>query len=99
MGYPKIGLYTAQSSGRCAITASSFSEKYAYFRQLLVRKRREKELTQTQLAEKLKRPQSFVSKYESGERRLDLIEFLEIARSLRADPHSIIDELERETDA
>lgn len=52
-----------------------------------------------QLAEKLKRPQSFVSKYESGERRLDLIEFLDLARSLQADPHSIIDELERGTDS
>jgi len=65
----------------------------------LVRARQEKELTQMQLAEKLKKPQSFVSKYESGERRLDLIEFLELARSLQADPHSIIDELERGTDA
>ena len=65
------------------------------FRQLLVRLRQEKGITQTQLAEKLKRPQSFVSKYESGERRLDLIEFLEIAKALQIDPHSIIDDIER----
>jgi len=39
-------------------------------------------LRQEDLAAKLKRPQSFVSKYESGERRLDLIELREICRSL-----------------
>lgn len=38
-------------------------------------------LTQLQLAEKLMKPQSYVSKYESGERRLDLIELKEIAES------------------
>lgn len=61
--------------------------------------RREKEVTQARLAEKLERPQSFISKYESGERRLDLIEFLEITKALQVDPHSVIDELEREADA
>jgi len=56
-------------------------------------------MTQTRLAEKLKRPQYFVSKYESGERRLDLIEFLEIAKSLQIDPHSVIDEIEHNDSA
>jgi transcriptional regulator with XRE-family HTH domain len=39
-------------------------------------------MTQEQLAAKLKKPQSFVSKYESGERRLDLIEISAICSSL-----------------
>lgn len=38
-------------------------------------------LTQLQLAAKLNRPQSYVSKYESGERRLDLVELREIAEN------------------
>jgi len=42
------------------------------------------------LAKKLKKPQSFVSKYERGERRLDVIEFLDIVKNLGADPHEII---------
>jgi len=37
--------------------------------------------TQTQLAEKLQRPQSYISKYEKGERRLDLIEINEICKA------------------
>ena len=36
------------------------------------------------MAERLKRPQSFVSKYETGERRLDVVEFLEVAEALAA---------------
>ncbi|MEI7731752.1 MAG: helix-turn-helix transcriptional regulator [Verrucomicrobiota bacterium] len=36
--------------------------------------RNEAKLTQAQLADKMGVPQSFVSKYESGERRLDLVE-------------------------
>jgi transcriptional regulator with XRE-family HTH domain len=38
------------------------------------------------LAERLRRPQSFVAKYEGGERRLDVIEFITISRALGADP-------------
>lgn len=51
-------------------------------------------LTQTELAEQLRKPQSFVSKYERGERRLDVVELIEIARTLEIDPHSIVDEIE-----
>ena len=36
-------------------------------------------MTQAELAVRLRRPQSFVSKVESGERRLDVIELLEVA--------------------
>ncbi len=39
-------------------------------------------LRQTDLAKKLKKPQSFVSKYESGERRLDLIELRQVCDAL-----------------
>ncbi len=47
------------------------------------------------LAKKLGRPQSFVSKFERGERRLDVIEFLEVAKALGVDPARIIADLER----
>jgi transcriptional regulator with XRE-family HTH domain len=38
------------------------------------------------LAKKLGRPQSFVAKYEGGERRIDVVGFVAIARALDADP-------------
>jgi transcriptional regulator with XRE-family HTH domain len=53
-------------------------------------------MTQVQLATHLKRPQSFVSKYENGERRIDLIEFLEIAAALGLDPTDFIRLLQAE---
>ena len=39
-------------------------------------------LTQAEVAERLKLPQSFVSKYESGERRVDLVELRQICGAL-----------------
>lgn len=41
----------------------------------------EANLTQSQLADKLSEPQSYVSKYENGERRLDLLEIEEICNA------------------
>jgi len=42
-------------------------------------------LTQTELASRLQRDQTFVSKYESGERRLDILEVREICRAIGVD--------------
>lgn len=72
---------------------SVHSEAYKVLRKHLVAARDEAGLTQTQLAKKLGRPQSFVAKYEGGERRIDLVEFLEIARILKADERRVIREL------
>lgn len=47
-------------------------------------------MTQAQVAEKLGRPQSFVAKYEGGERRLDIIEFLDVTAVLDTDPCEIL---------
>jgi hypothetical protein len=46
------------------------------------------------LARRLGRPQSFVSKYERGERRLDVVEFLDVARAMKIDPIQVISDLE-----
>jgi transcriptional regulator with XRE-family HTH domain len=49
---------------------------------LLISTREAAGLTQVALAKKMKRPQSFVSKYEIGERRLDLVELQGICNAL-----------------
>lgn len=61
-------------------------EAYKKFRERLAAERKAANLTQHDLAVKLKRPQSFVSKYERGERRLDVVEFGEVANALGIDP-------------
>jgi transcriptional regulator with XRE-family HTH domain len=57
---------------------------------MLVQARKDSGLTQVDLAARLSRPQSFVSKVERGERRVDVIEFLEISRALEIDPFSLL---------
>jgi transcriptional regulator with XRE-family HTH domain len=61
--------------------------------ELLIRTRQTRKLTQWDIASKLGRPQSFVSKYESGERLLDVIEFIDVARALGADPVALLADL------
>jgi transcriptional regulator with XRE-family HTH domain len=56
-------------------------------------------LTQAELAERLGRPQSFVAKYEQGERRIDVAEFIEIAKALGANPVRVFSAIARELDA
>ena len=68
------------------MTRSVFSDDYDRFRSLLVSARVDAGLTQADLAERLSRPQSFVSKYERGERRLDVIEFLQVSQAIGVDP-------------
>ena len=72
---------------------SVFSAKYARFLDLLINARKTSGNTQMDLALKLNRQQSYVSKFERGERRLDLIEFLEIAELLEIDVQRFIEQL------
>lgn len=75
------------------MTNSIFTERYNRFRLSLIEARKTKDLTQVELARKLKRPQSFVSKYERGERRLDVVEFFEVTRALGIDAIGFLKEL------
>lgn len=75
---------------------SVFSHEYQIFRQCMIAARKEAQLTQATLAKSLKKPQSFVAKYENGERRLDVIEFLLIARVIGVDPCDILRRVEQE---
>ena len=69
------------------------SPLYRTFIALLRDARLTAEMSQVELAERLGRPQSFVSKYESGERRLDVAEFIEICRALEVSATKIIKRL------
>jgi transcriptional regulator with XRE-family HTH domain len=64
------------------VSKSIFTTEYAVFRDLLRELRTDKGLTQVQLSETLGMPQSYVSKYETGERRLDVMELREVCQSL-----------------
>lgn len=68
---------------------------YTEFRKALVKARKEAGLTQAALAAKLGRPQSFISKYENGERRLDVVEFVEVAEAIGFDATKFLTKLRR----
>ena len=61
-------------------------EQYEIVGACLATARHKANLTQVKLAARLGKPQSVVSEYESGRRRVDLLEFLAITRALNADP-------------
>lgn len=57
---------------------------------LLIERREAAGLTQTELAEKLGEYQSFVARLESGQRRVDVVEFLELSEKLGFDPATAV---------
>ncbi|HWK52363.1 MAG TPA: helix-turn-helix transcriptional regulator [Steroidobacter sp.] len=61
--------------------------------ELLVTAREKAGFTQQQLADRLGKPQSFISKYEGGERRIDVVEFIAIADALDMDASRAIREV------
>ncbi|HEX8450150.1 MAG TPA: helix-turn-helix transcriptional regulator [Allosphingosinicella sp.] len=65
-------------------------------RRRLLEARRARGLRQADLADRLGRPQSFVSNYERGERRLEVSEFIVIARVLGVDAAAVVAELVEE---
>jgi transcriptional regulator with XRE-family HTH domain len=72
---------------------AKFSPAHARFRALLVKARKSAGLRQVDVADRLGRPQSYVAKVEQGERRLDIVEFVELARVIGADPVKLLREV------
>ncbi|MGG2042843.1 helix-turn-helix domain-containing protein [Burkholderia gladioli] len=67
--------------------------RYQRIATLLTELRKERGLLQQDVADRLGRPQAFVSKVESGSRRVDMVELLDFLRVLEADPHAFVDAL------
>jgi len=73
--------------------ASVYSEEYQRVINALKKARKEKGITQAQLAEALGKPQSFIAKVENGERRLDVVEFVHLARLVGVNISLILNEI------
>lgn len=72
------------------MSRSTSTAAYLLLRRELIAAREAAGLTQLQVAERIDRPQSFVAKYETGERRLDLVELVEIAAVLKMDLSALV---------
>ena len=68
-------------------------EAYVLLGDCLAEVRRDAGATQTELAARLGKPQSFVSAYESGQRRIDVLELLIILNTLAADTPLVLERI------
>lgn len=78
------------------MTKSVFSDRYSQFLAIIVQARKDKGLTQTDLANRLGKPQSYISKIERGERRVDVVELIDLSLAIGIDPRKIIDTISPE---
>ena len=73
-----------------------YTSEYTVVLRLLKEMREQAGLTQIDLAKKLRQSQSFVSKIECGDRRLDIVQLRTICRILGITLSDFVDRLERE---
>ena len=59
----------------------------------LVSARKAARLSQDELASRLRTSQTVIARIEIGERRIDVVEFIDLAKALRLDPRTILTEL------
>jgi transcriptional regulator with XRE-family HTH domain len=71
------------------------SKRHKALIDLLIAKREAAGMTQADLAARLGEYQSFVARLESGQRRVDVVEFLELAEALGFDPAKAISALKK----
>jgi len=71
----------------------SIQERRKRLRKLLAVARKQAGLTQADVAKKMGKPQAFVSRYEMGERQIEVAELLDLAQIIGVDVHDILDEL------
>lgn len=72
---------------------STHSEEYSIVLKKLIQMRKEADLTQRDLAEKLGRENSFVWRIEHGERRLDVVDFFWVCEALGFEAKAVYSEL------
>jgi transcriptional regulator with XRE-family HTH domain len=72
---------------------TKIEKQYERFRELITEARKSAGLTQVEVAARLKQHQSYVSKYESGVRRLDVVEFIRVAQAVGFDPAELVRKL------
>ena len=69
------------------------SPKHRALKGLLIDARKAADLTQTEVARRVGRYQSYIAAIEIGQRRVDVVEFLGLCEAIGCDPREIIDAL------
>lgn len=71
----------------------TYDLRYDKLQKALIDARHAAGMTQAEVAARLHKPQSFVSKYEMGERKLDFIELIDLCRVLNTDMNLIFEKV------
>ena len=71
------------------------SPRHELVKSALIEQRKAAGMTQSEVAEKLGRPQSYIAKVEGGERRIDVVELSELAGAIGLDMHALVDALQQ----
>lgn len=85
----------SSAAGAFRLPKSIYTDRHKQLCEMLKVQRKAAGLTQTVVAERLGKPPSYVAKYEGGDRRLDILEFLDIAAAIGFDPCKFIRSLLR----
>jgi transcriptional regulator with XRE-family HTH domain len=83
------------SEARFSLPKYIHTERHRKFCARLKEERNAAGLTQTVLAKRLGKPPSYVAKYELGDRRLDVLEFLDLAAAIGFNPCTFLKSLGR----
>lgn len=70
-----------------------FGGDHRHLVEVLVQARKKSGLTQAQLADRVQKDQTFISIIERGQRRVDILEFVALARAMEADPARLFAEV------
>ena len=75
------------------MTKSLFTDAHKAVVSVLVEARRDADIHQADLATLLGKDQSYISNIERGQRRVDLVEFYELAKAMSADPVALFTDI------
>ena len=92
LGYPTIGFISIH------MEKSIYSPLQKKMQNILRKMRHDSAMRQSDLADLLKQPQSFVSKYETGERILDFLELRQICTAMGFTLNEFINRFESDID-
>lgn len=95
---PKLGLFIWLPEVE-AMTKSLHTPEYTALLRTLIDARKRSGMTQQDVADRLGKPQSYIAKVEGGERRLDVVEFISVAKAIGENPTALFDRLLAALDA
>lgn len=79
------------------ILKTIYQARYARLIESLIVARKKLGLTQSEVAQRLGKPQSYIAKIEGKDRKLDVVEFVELCHAIHQEPSMLIRILEKDS--